>query len=160
MSGFYSVTSVLTGFVIPTRMLTFWKSAGWVFHLSVFMCSSDSILFCKYRELLCRSILLTFLIALYSVLLHLLWNHSCAAWLPPWMIQFWTLLLASTLFPQILLSVWVQNYFLCFQVYSLTWQRSACQPYVSTAPNCTCAFSLNRWDSCCSQYTKVELLHK
>lgn len=72
MSELYSVISVLRGFVVPTRMLTFWKSAEWVFHLSVFMCSSDTILFCKYRELLCCSVLLTFLIALYSVLLNLL----------------------------------------------------------------------------------------
>lgn len=68
MNGFCSVPSVLTGFVVPTRMLRFWKSAGWVFHLSVLICSNDSILVCKYRELLCCSILLTFLIALYSVL--------------------------------------------------------------------------------------------
>lgn len=68
MNGFCSVPSVLTGFDVPTRMLRFWKSAGWVFHLSVLICSNDSILVCKYRELLCCSILLTFLIALYSVL--------------------------------------------------------------------------------------------
>lgn len=70
MSGFRSVLSVLTGFVVPTRTLRFWKSAGWVFHLSVLIC-----LMIVYRisyicrELLCCSILLTFLIALYSVLL-------------------------------------------------------------------------------------------
>lgn len=56
--------SVLTGFVVPIRMLRFW-----VFHLSVLLCSNDSIFVCRHRELLCCSILLTFLIALYSVLL-------------------------------------------------------------------------------------------
>lgn len=75
MSGFRSVPSVLTGFVVPTRTQRFWKSAGWLFHLSVLICSNNSILVCKYRisyicrELFCCSILLTFLIALYSVLL-------------------------------------------------------------------------------------------
>lgn len=71
--------SVLTGFVVPTRMLRFWKSAGWVFHLSVLVCSNDSILVCKYRELLCCSVLLTFLIALYSVLLKSLLRCLTAA---------------------------------------------------------------------------------
>jgi len=68
MSGFCSVPWVLTGFV-PARMLRFWKSTEWTFHLSVLIHSNDSILVCKYRELLCCSVVLTFLIALYSVLL-------------------------------------------------------------------------------------------
>lgn len=43
MSGFCCVPSVLTGFVVPTRMVRFWQSAGWVFHLFVLICSNDSI---------------------------------------------------------------------------------------------------------------------
>lgn len=50
-------------------MLRFWKSAGWVFHLSLLICCNDCMLACKYRELCCCSVLLTFLIALFSVIL-------------------------------------------------------------------------------------------
>lgn len=69
MCRFCPVPSVLTGFVAPTRMLGYWKCAGWVFHLFGLICFHDSILVCKYRELLCFSTFLIFLIALYSVLL-------------------------------------------------------------------------------------------
>lgn len=69
MYRFCPVPSLLTGFVAPTRMLGYWKCAGWVFHLFGLISFHDSILIWKHRELLCCSTLLTFLIALYSVLL-------------------------------------------------------------------------------------------
>lgn len=72
MYWFCPVPSLPTGFVAPTRMLGYWKCPGWVFHFFGLICFLYSILICKHRELLCCSTLLTFLIALYSVLLKLL----------------------------------------------------------------------------------------
>lgn len=153
---FCPLSSFLRGFAAPTRILVYWNCAGWVFHLFGLICFHDSVLVCKYGELLCCFTLLTFLIVLYSVLLK---SFLCC--------------LTATLDDPVMDScvgfhfISTNSSVLCdcknlssISRYLILHNYVVPTKHVSTAPNCTFAFSWSQWDSYCFLYIRVELLHK
>lgn len=146
MYRFCPLSSFLTGFAAPTRVLVYWNCAGWVFHLFGLVCFHDSVLVCKYGELLCCFTLLTFLIALYSVLLKSFLCCLTATLDDPVMdscVVFHFISTNSSVLCDCKNLSSVSRYLISHNNVVVPTNR------VSTAHNCTFVFSLSQWDSYC-----------